>query len=165
MSSTTSAEIVVDLPRAQVWERLRDLGKAHHYVPGLTDTRFTTEQREGVGTSRKVYQKGMAPMDETVVEWRDGYGFLLRLHNGDKAPLIFQEAYFSYAIEEAGPAATIFRPSMTYTLRWGALGRLLDRLFFQRASGKMLQTLARSFKQYYETGQPSNPAVRDAAPS
>jgi hypothetical protein len=161
--SSATAEILVALPRAQVWERLRDLGIAHYYVPGLTDTRFTTAQREGVGTSRKVYQKGMAPMDETVVEWREGYGFVLRLHNGDKAPLIFKQAYFSYAIEDAGPQQTRFRPALIYTLRWGACGRLLDRLFINRSSGAMLRKLARSFKQFYETGKPSNPAFRAEA--
>lgn len=160
--STVDADILVDLPRAQVWERLRDLSIAHYYVPGLTDAQLTTAQREGVGTSRKVYQKGMAPMDETVVEWNEGYGFLLRLHNGDRAPLIFKEAFFRYAIEDAGPRQTRFRPALIYTLRWGALGRLLDRLVMRRSSRAMLGRLARSFKQFYETGKPSNPAFRGA---
>jgi hypothetical protein len=161
MTSTATAEIIVNLPREQVWARLRDLGKAHYYVPGLTDTRFTTQQREGVGTSRKVYQKGMAPLDETVIEWNDGYSFKLRLHNGDKPPVIFTEAFFTYAIEEAGPNATLFKPSLTYTLRWGAFGRLLDKLFMHSTSCKMQERLVRSFKQYYETGEPSNPAFKN----
>ncbi len=162
MHTTVSTATVVNLPRQAVWERLRDLGKAHYYVPGLTDTRFTTEQHEGVGTSRKVYQKGMAPMDETVVEWNDGYGFLLRLHNGDAAPLIFKEAFFAYTIEDAGNATTRFKPSLIYTLRWGLFGRLLDRLVMRRTSVKMLEKLGASFKQYYESGQPSNPAFKPA---
>lgn len=160
MTNTARAEILVDLPREQVWARLRDLSVAHHYVPGLTDTRITTEQREGVGTSRKVYQKGMAPLDETVVEWTEGYGFVLRLHQGDKAPLIFEEAHFSYVLEEVGPNATRFKPSLTYTVKWGAFGRLLDKLFMNGTSRGMLEKLARSFKQYYETGRPSNPAYK-----
>ena len=115
-----------------------------------------------VGASRKVYQQGMAPMDETVVEWNEGYGFVLRLHNGDKAPLIFHEAHFAYAIEDAGPNATLFKPALIYTLRWGAFGRLLDRLFMHRASCRMQEKLVRSFKQFYETGEPSNPAFKAA---
>lgn len=162
MPTTVSAEILVDLPRAQVWERLRDLGKAHYYVPGLTDTRINTAQREGVGASRTVYQKSMAPMDGTVVEWNEGYGFVLRLHNGDKAPLIFREAFFSYTIADAGPGQTWFRPALIYTLRGGLFGKLFDVLVMRNTSRGMLNKLARSFKQYYETGEPTNPAFRRA---
>lgn len=160
MTSTATAEILVQLPREQVWERLRDLSIAHYYVPGLIDTRITTPQREGVGASRKVYQKGTAPLDETVVEWNEGYGFVLRLHQGDKAPLIFKEAHFSYAIEDAGPGVTRFKPSLIYTVKWGALGVLLDRLFMNGVSRGMLRKLSLSFKTFYETGKPSNPAFK-----
>jgi len=160
MASTAAAEILVQLPREEVWARLRDLSLAHYYVPGLTATRITTERREGVGTSRKVYQRGMAPLDETVIEWNEGYGFVLRLHQGENAPLIFTEAFFSYRIEDAGPGLTRFRPALTYTLKWGGLGRLLDRLFMHATSRNMLNRLAHSFKQYYETGRPSNPAFK-----
>lgn len=160
MASTAAAEILVQLPREEVWARLRDLSLAHYYVPGLTDTRIMTAQREGVGTSRKVYQRGMAPLDETVIEWNEGYGFVLRLHQGEKAPLIFSEAFFSYRIEDAGPGVTRFQPSLTYTVKWGVFGRLLDRLFMNGTSRRMLDKLARSFKQFYETGRPSNPAFK-----
>lgn len=160
MTTTVTAEILVKLPREQVWMRLRDLGLAHHYVPGLTDTRITTERREGVGTSRKVYQRGMAPLDETVIEWNEGYGFVLRLHQGDKPPLIFREAFFSYRIEDVAPGLTRFHPALSYTMKGGAFGRLLDRLFIRRTSRGMLNRLAQSFKQFYETGRPSNPAFK-----
>jgi hypothetical protein len=157
METTVSTEIVVELPRLQVWQRLRDLSLAHHYVPGLTDTRIVTAQTEGVGTSRQVFQRGMAPLDETVIEWNEGYGFVLRLHRGERPLPPFRQARFVYAIEDAGPGATRFRPAMVYELPWGWLGRLLDRLILRRISQRMLARLAASFKRYYETGTPSNP--------
>jgi len=161
MQSTASAEIHIAMRPDQAWEKMRDLSKPHLYVPGLTDCQMTTSQREGVGASRRVFQKGRAPMDETVIEWREKQGFVVRLHNGDKPPVPFKEACFSYRIEADGGGGTIFKPSMVYTLRGGVLGRLLDRLFLNRFVSRVVRKVGVNLKQYYETGQPSNPAFRN----
>lgn len=157
METTVTAEILVELPREQVWQRLRDLSIAHHYVPGLTGTRIMTAQTEGIGTSRQVFQRGMGALDETVIEWNEGYGFVLRLHKGERPLPPFKQARFVYAIADAGPGRTWFRPAMAYELPWGWFGRLLDGLLMQRISRRTLNKVAACFKQYYETGVPSNP--------
>ena len=157
METTVATEILVELPREQVWQRLRDLSIAHHYVPGLTGTRIMTAQTEGIGTSRQVFQRGMGALDETVIEWNEGYGFVLRLHKGERSLPPFKQARFVYAIADAGPGRTWFRPAMTYELPWGWFGQLLDRALLQRISRRTLNQVAASFKQYYETGVPSNP--------
>ncbi|MBM3594894.1 MAG: hypothetical protein FJX31_03660, partial [Alphaproteobacteria bacterium] len=72
----------IHMPREQVWEKLRDLSLAHNYVPGVTAVRIDTTQREGVGTSRTVTIKNGSQLQETVEEWTDGHGFLIRLHKG-----------------------------------------------------------------------------------
>jgi hypothetical protein len=101
MPSVASYEIHVDLPRARVWDGLRNLSRAPLYVPNLTGIEFTTAQHEGVGTSRRVFQTNGKSLDETVVKWDDGFGFTLRLHDGDKAPAPFKQAWFDYRIADA----------------------------------------------------------------
>lgn len=159
--SIASAEVLLDLPRAEVWQRMRDLTKGHYYVPNLKDCRMTTEQREGVGASRKVYTTSGMVMDETVSEWNEGYGFVIRLHSGDgPPPPIFTSAHFHYRIEDAPGGKTLFKPAMTYSLRFGALGRLLDQLLLNRIITNTVKKVGLGLKAYYETGTPSNPAFK-----
>lgn len=158
MQSSAGAEIRLRMPVNEVWARMRDLSIPHFYVPGLTGTRMHPGPSEGVGASRRVFQKGKPPLDETVTEWREGQGFVIRLHSGDKPPPLFREASFIYAIEDAGGGETLFRPSMAYTLPWGRFGQWLDRVLLNRVIRGIVLKVGLSLKRYYETGQPSNPA-------
>ena len=160
-NSKACAEVIVNLPRAEVWQRLRDLSIAHKYVPGLRDCRLKTEQKEGVGASRRVYTTSGMEMDETVSEWNEGTGFIIRLHNGDgPPPPIFTQARFHYRIEDAPNGQTLFRPAMTYTIKFGILGRLLDKLLLNMIIRSNMKKVGLGLKQFYETGKPSNPAYK-----
>ncbi|MFT6277144.1 MAG: hypothetical protein ACJAZ0_003256, partial [Halioglobus sp.] len=81
----------LSMSRADAWGNLQDLTIAHHYVPGIIKTEITTEQKTGVGASRRVYQSTDTYLNETVIEWNQGNGFLLHLFkdNGD-APFPFK---------------------------------------------------------------------------
>lgn len=160
MASTAQSEILIDLPVAAAWEKLRDLSIAHAYVPNLTGVQFVGEQRTGVGTARLVLSKNRPPMTETVVEWLDGTGFTLRLTNGEAPPAPFREASFTYRIEDAGQGRTRFLPSLTYTLPGGPLGALLDALLFRRMMRGMTRQIATNLKGFYETGKPTNPEYK-----
>lgn len=165
MPSTASTEVRIAMPPDQAWKKMCDLSKPHFYVPGLTGCQITTAQRQGIGASRRVFQKSRAPMDETVIDWQEGQGFVIRLHNGDRPPMPFREARFVYRIEADGAGGTIFKPSMIYTVRGAAVGRLLDRLFLNRVICGAVRNVALNLKQYYETGRPSNPDCQDSTPT
>jgi uncharacterized membrane protein len=160
MPSIASYEIHVDLPRARVWDGLRNLSRAPLYVPNLTGVEFTTAQHEGVGTSRRVFQTNGKSLDETVVKWDDGFGFTLRLHDGDKPPAPFKQGWFDYRIADAPDGGTLFKPSLTYEMPWGPVGKLLDLLMVNRFARASTRQVAENFKRYYETGEITNPAYK-----
>jgi hypothetical protein len=160
MPSTVTYEIHVGLPRATVWEGLRDLTRAPRYVPNLTGVELMTERREGVGASRRVFQKNGKPLDETVVEWEDGFGFKLRLHNGDKPPAPFPEAWFDYRIADAPDGGTLFRPALIYGVSGGLFGKVMNALLIKRIALKNVRRVAENFKRHYETGEITNPAFK-----
>jgi len=152
-----SATSQIRIPCERAWELLRDLSLAHHYVPGLVKSEITTECREGVGASRKVFQSEAKGIDETVAEWIDGHGFLIRLHCGDcGAPFPFEQAHFRYAIAAHGPD-TLLTASLIYAMRWGAVGRALDRLLLRRFIERRIRDVALSMRIYYETGERVTP--------
>ena len=152
-----AGNVVINMPRDQVWEKLRDLSLAHNYVQSVKDTRIDTDKREGVGASRTVFLNDGSEMQETVEEWSDGGGFLIRLHKGDKPAVpIFSRFYFRYAIEDAPGsegAKTMFRPALLYKTRFGPLGWLLGKLAHSKMAGSA-QDVGIAMKEYYETGQP-----------
>ena len=142
------------MPRARAWDILRDLSVAHRYVPGLVRTEIRTPQATGVGASRRVYRKGDRGLDETVTEWEDGHGFLLRLTQPDgSAPAPFTRASFRYRLDDlpGQPGRSRMTITLEYEPRWGAVGRLLERLVLAKAVLGMQQELARRIKAYYES--------------
>ena len=116
-----TGKTLINLPIEACWDKLRDFSLPHNYVPGVTDTKITTDIKAGVGAARKVYMKN-APegLDETVIRWEDGTGFTIRLHKGEgRAIPIFKEVQFEYRIEDAGDGTTWFRPKMSFAPRFG----------------------------------------------
>lgn len=156
MSNEVSARVIVNLPREKAWEKLRDLSLAHHYVPGIVKTEVTTDKSEGVGASRRVYQSETKGIDETVTEWLNGHGFLIRLHRGEEGPPPpFKEAHFRYHIDDAGNDQTALTTSLIYTMRWGVLGQILQKYFLGKVFRSVIRDVAVSMKAYYETGEPT----------
>jgi len=153
MPAIASHSVFLDLPPQAAWAKLRDLSLAPHYVPGLTGCRFHPGAMEGVGASRRVLRKGGQYLDESVVQWQEGTGFVLRLHKGgNESPFPFRRASFSYALQAEGDATRITL-QMSYSLRGG---RLFEGLL-AKAFNKVVQQIAENLKAFYETGRTQNP--------
>ena len=164
---TVRAEFPLDLELDLngTWQRLRDLSRAHLYVPGLTAVSFVGAQREGVGTHRRVRIRGILTMDETVTEWREGEGMTLRLNRGDKGPLPpLREHFFDYGLSERDGRVWLVN-RMRYEVGLGPLGTLLDRLLLHREIGRQLRDITLAQKIFYETGRKVTPAMLRAAKS
>ena len=161
MSQEVRAHILIDVPRSEAWEKLRDISRAHHYVPGIVKTVIVSQQTEGVGASRYVYRNQKSYIQETVEEWQDGKGFLIRLHKGDKPAPLFRKAWFRYELADHGPGQTQFTASLKYEMPWGRLGAWLGAKMagFVRAT---INDVALSMKLYYETGVPTTAAALKA---
>lgn len=149
--TTTSAEALIDLPRSAAWAKLEDLMLAERYVPGVTRIEIVTPHDRGIGACRKVYTEKRPPFDETVVEWIEGYGFTVRVHDGDKPSPPFRAFRFRYRLDDAPGGKTRFTATMIYELPWGVLGRVLDAVVMRRIVGRMAQTIAHNVKRVYES--------------
>jgi hypothetical protein len=154
MATEVSTRIVIDMPRAAAWEKLRDISLAHNYVPGIVNTRVVSEQAEGVGASRYVYRNAKSFIQETIVEWQEGSGFLIRLHRGAKPAPPFRNAWFRYQLDDEGQDRTLFTASLKYELPWGAFGGWLEKRM-KKVVAATISDVAISMKLYYETGQPT----------
>lgn len=151
-------EVEVDISMDEAWEKLRDFSAAIHYVPGLTGLEITTEEREGVGASRIVTQ-GRISLDETITEWRDGEGFTLRLHRGDKGPVPpMTRSWYVYSLQERDGRVFLCN-RMGYELGLGIIGRWLDSLAIGKVVMNSVRDSTLSQKLYYETGKTVTPQM------
>ncbi|MCG8317356.1 MAG: SRPBCC family protein [Pseudomonadales bacterium] len=152
--SEAKYQVIIDIPVTEAWNKLQDLTLAHHYVPGIVRTELVTENKTGVGASRKVFRANDNSLQETVTEWHEGSGFKIRLHKGEKdAP--FKNAYFQYQIEPSGSNKTRFVATMGYTPPLGRLGKTLDSLLLNKVISGVIRDVAVSMKHFYETGIPT----------
>ena len=156
-SHEASAEVIIRMSRDKAWELLQDFSIAHNYVPGVIKTEITTERKHGIGASRKVFQTETKAIDETIEEWNEGYGFLLRLHrNNARPPFPFKHAWFRYSISDDG-IDTRLNTSLIYTVRWGLIGQMLDYVLLNRIIKGKIRDVALSMKAYYESGERITP--------
>jgi hypothetical protein len=161
MTREVSSQVVIDMPREQAWARLRDISLAHNYVPGIVRTEIVSPQTEGVGASRYVWRSARSYLQETVVEWREGEGFLIRLHKGDRPAPPFRSASFRYQLADHGPDQTLFTASLQYEMPWGALGSWLEKKLAKPVAATVAD-VATAMKLYYETGEPTTAAALKA---
>jgi len=146
------------MPREQAWARLRDISLAHNYVPGIVRTEIVSARTEGVGASRYVWRSAKSYLQETVVEWHEGEGFLIRLHKGDKPARPFRSASFRYQLADHGLGQTLFTASLQFQMPWGALGNWLEKKMAKPVAATAAD-VAIAMKLYYETGEPTTPAA------
>jgi len=156
MTTEVSARIVIDLPRARAWEKLRDISLAHHYVPGIVRTELVSANAEGVGASRYVYRNATNYLQETITEWDEGRGFLIRLHRGKRPPPLFRAATFRYALRDEPGDRTLLTARLRYELPWGALGAWLEKRM-EKTVAATVADVAMAMKLYYESGEPTTP--------
>jgi hypothetical protein len=161
MTHRVSEQIVLDMPRGEAWEKLRNLSLAHNYVPGIVNTVIVSDQAEGIGASRYVYRNATSYIQETVMEWTDGAGFLIRLHRGDKPAPLFRHARFRYQLADEGATKTLLATSLEYELPWGALGAWLEKRMAKTVQATIAD-VALAMKLYYESGSPTTPAMLKA---
>ncbi len=140
------------IPMDQAWLKLKDLSQAANYVPGINKCTITTAKKEGVGASRRVSGPHQA-LDETVIEWNEGRGFAIRLHNGDKPAKPFADASFTYRIDKVDDSSCKLTCTMTYKMGMGFLGNVLHGLFLGGLIRNNIRDVALSMAYFYETGK------------
>jgi len=154
MGHIATSNIMCNISAEKAWEKLQDISTAHLYVPGLSKTKITTDKKQGVGASRRVYGKH-GVLDETVTEWKDGKGFTIRLHKGDKSPMPFSDAHFTYRIDKIDEKQCKLTTTMIYDMPWGVVGKVLNTLLFARIVRSNIRDVVLSLKHYYETNKPT----------
>lgn len=156
-----AVSVVADLPVDRAWSVLSDFSLPHNYVPNIVRTEIVSGQTSGVGAHRRVYSDEDSYLEETIIEWREGEGFVIKLHDGDSPMMPFQRAEFSYSIAPQGSDKTRIDLAMIIEMPWGGFGETLGDWVILPIMEDRLVQVAAGMKYFYQTGRPATDEDRE----
>lgn len=141
-------EIHIAAPLDKVWAVLADLEAVRHYNPGVKHAEYNTTMREGVGAGRHCDIQPKGWVKERVIAWEPQKAITMELYES-QWPLNFMR--WRTAVTRDG-AGTRVSQAMEYQVKFGLLGRLLDKLVMRRKLDKTLAEVFVNLKQFVEKG-------------
>lgn len=147
---TTSTAIAA--PRDLVWAALADIGSISAWNPGVLDSHTTSEEPTGLGASRHCDLGGRNYLDEQVVRFEDGEAITMRVIDSN---LPFEHADIHFTLGSNGDATTV-TVAPEYRLKFGPVGRLMDRLVVRKTYEKGMTAMLEGLKRHLESDEEAN---------
>lgn len=150
--TTITHEVRINAPKEKVWAILADLGGIQTFNPNVSKSYYTSDSKEGVGASRHCDLLPMGAVEEQVIEWRSGESYTIKITEGQKIPP-FKHNFGRLSVKEDG-RGSIATMHFEYTLKYGFIGALMDRLMVKSQFSKAIPGILVGLKHYAETGEP-----------
>ncbi len=147
-----TAQIKIDAPKERVWEVLADLGNIYKWNPGVVHSYSTSEEPGGEEATRHCdVQQGPLKgyLEERAFDWREGEGYKIEIIDTNFPN---KGAVVEFSVKEA-KGGTVVEASPVYQLKFGILGYVIDRVFFERQFRKAMAGLLAGLKHHVETGE------------
>jgi hypothetical protein len=140
-------EVRIEAPIDVVWRAIaEDLTAVQHYNPMVASARLSSEQRGGIGAMRRCELRPRGFVEERVWDWAPKKAIGIEVA-ASEWPIVFMK----WKTELAGMgAATLVTQEMTYKLKFGLLGYLLDALAMRRKLDAGIRDVFSNLKRYVE---------------
>jgi hypothetical protein len=137
-------EIHGKCPPDRVWDVLADLEAVARYNPSVRSASIRGELRTGVGAERACELAPSGRVLERVTVWEPGRAVGLEVVESDW-PIRFMRWVTRVDAAEGG---CVILQDLEYEVKFGALGRLLDRWMMKRRLTSTLDEVFRSLVAY-----------------
>lgn len=144
--TTLRHEVRIDAPVEAVWKAVADLLAVQHYNPMVASVRYVSEQREGVGATRRCDLKPKGWVEERVWDWVPGRAIGLEVA-ASEWPLVFMKWRTELANDGT---TTLVRQEMSYKMKFGLLGSVMDVLMMRRKLDHGIREIFENLKRYVE---------------
>lgn len=140
---------IINASAARIWEVLSDFGNVANYHPLVKTATILGKHDRKVGAMRRCEFFDNNSIVETISHWIEGEEIVLEL---SEATLPIEAATITINIK---PTAGITDVSMhmNYSIKYGPLGVLLDKLIMRRMIRKMLGQVLFGLEQHILTGK------------
>jgi len=146
--ATLHHEIRIDAPVDAVWRAIADLAAVDKFNPLVASARYISQQREGVGAARHCELKPKGWVEERVWEWTPPRALGLEV-SASEYPVVFMSWRTELAPEGT---ATLMTQVMSYKVKFGVFGALLDALVMRRMLDRSIRKIFAGLKGYVEAG-------------
>ncbi len=126
--TTFTETIEIAAPAADVWSILADVGSIAEWNPSLFGSNATNEAT-GLGATRFCNIDGRQNLDEEVVHFEPENAITFRII---RSTLPFSTAEIAFTLTSADQT-TVVEVSPNYVLKYGIVGRILDKAFVLKA--------------------------------
>lgn len=157
-----SDSIRIDVSKDKVWEILADFGGIINYNPGISDSYSTSDANQGIGATRHCELLPMGSIEERIIEWDEGSGYLVDIYqfNGMTPPIKRALAHLSV---EADGDGTIAKMWLEYEMKMGFIGNAMKLLMLDAQYQKAVTGILQGLKYHAETGKQGTRAALKAA--
>lgn len=139
-------QIKISAPVEKVWDVLSDVESVRHYNPLVKSVKRTSDNKEGVGTSRHCELKSNGFAKERVIVFEP------------KSKISFELVESSWPVKnmkwhthlKSDGNSTVMSQDMEYDVKFGFLGKLLDSLIMKKKISQSIDDIFRSLKDYVE---------------
>jgi ligand-binding SRPBCC domain-containing protein len=147
--TTLKHQIRIHAPIETVWKAVSDLPAVQHYNPMVASARFISDRRQGVGAMRRCELKPKGWVEERVWHWDAPRAIGLEIA-ASEWPVVFMK--WKTELQKDG-SATLVSQEMSYKVKFGPIGVLMDALMMRRMLNKGIGEAFGSLKRYAEDPQ------------
>ncbi len=149
--SKITREVWIDAPQEQVWGILADFGNVYRINPNVPKSYLTSEQTEGVGTTRHCDFNMMgASVEERIVGWQENKAMQINIYAWSNLPGVNSMGAEFELEEEDG--RTRLQGTLNYTMKYGPIGKIMDKMMTTQNT-KAWEAFIAGIKHYIETGE------------
>lgn len=143
---TLKENIRVQSSPQAVWDVLADFGDTAAWAPGMRRSEVKGEPKTGVGSYRVMRHVWGFTIEESVTQWTEGAGYAFDLV---RAPFPMCKVHETVRLEQ-GDGHAVVTTSVSYAMRLGVIGYLLDAVFVRFLIRREMRTSLRGLKHFVE---------------
>lgn len=144
--TTLRHRIRIDAPADAVWRAVGDLVAVQRYNPMVAAARCTSEKAEGVGATRRCELRPKGWVEERVWHWDPPNAIGLEVA-ASQWPVVFMKWRTNL---QGDGRATVVSQELSYRMKFGPLGALLDALVMRRKLDKAIGEVFESLRRHVE---------------
>jgi ribosome-associated toxin RatA of RatAB toxin-antitoxin module len=145
--TTLHNEISIQAPIEKIWDALAVIDKLEEFDPTVQKAVALSSAKSGLDAKRKVHMKdGKNWFEEKVTEFKPNEALCYQLTD---CSFPITGLSHSYSFEKNGSGVKV-KQLMKYTVKFGLLGRLLDRLMIRKQTDAGIKKFFEGLKEYVE---------------